>query len=273
MEIAIVVIVVVLLFGAVVLVGSALAGGWRDVETERIAFFTMEPGRVCPSPSCAVDLRYEITTTHDNTQATLTMIGPTGATSELSSDLAFSFATNGADSTFWTDGPGEYLFVLQVTGDQIGSRSQTRRSILLSSAGGIIGHSARVDMQDAEDLNVARDSFRITENRNAKIPEYTICSKVAEITRIAYIQGGLSGHNRNLNITIRRGDGTILLDLLSMEPGSEVPVRPAVLISEGVQIDGTMVGGFAGTPPNSIATPFSPIDIVGWDLEIKVQCI
>ena len=89
---------------------------------------------ICPSASCGVDIRYEISTTHDNTQASLTLVGPNGSRRELSSALTFQQSVNGGDSSFWMDGTGEYVFVLKVVGDQIGGyfRSQKSYSISIS---------------------------------------------------------------------------------------------------------------------------------------------
>ena len=128
-------------------------------------------------------------------------------------------------------------------------------------------------MSQADDLNVARDSFSLTESRRLKIPEYTICTKSAEVTDVMYVQGGLSNHSRDLNITLRDKEGSVLRDFLNVPPGTQLQINPPLVIGEGIQVDGTMPGGFTGTPPNAIANPFAITDIVHWDLEIMVRCL
>lgn len=266
------VIVLVILFIVVVVALSYVSRGWQNVETERITFFSVEPNFICPSRSCVVDINYEVKTTHDNTQVSLQVIGPNGTIRDLASSLTFAQSSNGADTGFWTDGPGDYQFVLQVTGDQIGTSSQILKATLFTRLGGVIAHHARVDMSQASDLQVARDSVTLTEFHKLKNPEYTICEKNAELIGIRYIRGGLSGHKSDLNVTVRDSSGSVISDFQNMKPGDEVTVIPPIVVTGGIQIDGTMVGGFSGNPPFSTPTPFGPTDMVPWDLEIVVRC-
>jgi hypothetical protein len=267
------VVLLVVLFVAVVAAGIYLSRGWRNVDREQVNFFSVEPSFVCPSGSCSVDIGFEVETTRDDTQVLLQAIGPSGTITDLSSSLTFARSTNGAEAAFWTDGPGDYLFRLQVTGAQIGNFSKTLKATLFTPVGGVIAHQARVRMSEAASPQEARDSFRLTEFRNLKFQEYTICEKSAEITAIRYVSGGIGGHDRDLNVTVRNSDGVILLDLPNMQPGDEAKVDPPITIAGGIQIDGLMVGGFVGDPPNSLPNPFAATDTVPWDLEINVRCI
>jgi hypothetical protein len=267
------VVILVVLFLAVVAAGIYLSQGWANMETERVASFGVEPNFICPSDSCRVDISYEVTTTHDNTKAVLQVIGPKGTVSELASSLTFARSTNGADAGLWIDGPGEYQFVLNVTGDQIGNISQVSKTTLFPKEGGVIAYTARVDMSQAVELQVARDSVTLTELHKLKNPEFTICEKCAELVGIRYLEGGISGHDRVLDITVRNVDG-ILADFPKMQPGDGVKIHPPISLARGgLEFDGMMVGGFTGNPPFSIPNPFAATDIVGWSLEFDIHCI
>ncbi|MEP6848180.1 MAG: hypothetical protein ABI999_04940 [Acidobacteriota bacterium] len=268
-------IVVVALFLLVVAALRYVAGSWTTVSKEEISAFGVQPNFICPSPSCAVDIDYTVDTTHDNTTVSLKVTGPKGTTRELSTARTLSLAKNGADAAFWMDGPGDYLFTLHVTGDQIGDRSELRKATLFTQAGGPIKHSAHVDMGQAVDLQVARDAFGLTEHPQLKIPEYTICEKSAKIVGVRYLSASAPGHQTSLDITIRKRDtaGTPLWDLTGAVPGDAVLVDPPIVIAGGVEVDGTMASGFSGHPPNTVPNPFSASDTVHWEIEIDVVCI
>lgn len=269
------VVILIALFVAAVIGGSYLARNWQNVEKEGISAFAVQPNFICPSASCAVDIDYTVETTHDNTTISLKVTGPKGTTVELSTAPTISLAKNGADAAFWMDGPGDYIFTLHVTGDQIGNRTEVQKATLFTQSGGAIKHSARVDMGRADDLQVARDAFGLAEHPKLKIPEYTICEKSAKIVGVRYLSASAPGHQTNLDITIRKRDdaGTPLWDFTGAVPGDAVAVDPPIVIAGGVEIDGTMASGFSGQPPHTVPNPFSPSDIVHWDIEIDVVCI
>ena len=266
------VIGLIVLFLAVVAVGIWLAGGFRGVQRERVAFFSVEPNFICPSDSCVVDIGYDVDSTRDNTQVKLQVTSPSGTVTELSTSRNFRRTTSGVDAGLWTEGPGEYFFNLQVVGDQIGNFSETKSTKLLDQQGGTIRHDASVRMSDAADLNVAIDAFRIAELRQGKITEYSICEKSAEMIAIRYVNGGVGGHDPALSITARDANGTTLVDLLNMRPGDEIALNPTIIIAGGIEITGLMVGGIVGTPPNSQPNPFAETDTVRWTIEIDVRC-
>ena len=267
------VIILVGLFVAAVIGGMYLAGRWNTVEKEAVSAFGVQPNFLCPSATCAVDIDYTVETTHTDTAVSLKVTGPQGTTTELSTALTFSKTTSGSDAAFWMDGTGDYLFTLHVTGDQIHDYTKTLRATLFPHAGGAIRHSARVDMAQADDLQVARDSFGLTEHPTLKITEYTICDKSARIVGVRYLSGGLPNHQDDLDIAIRKTDGTLLWDFAGAKPGDAVLVNPPIVIAGGVRVDGTMASGFSGQPPNTFPNPFSASDIVPWDIEIDVACI
>jgi hypothetical protein len=265
------ILVVLAMAYVVYLIAQASARSWENVSIERINAFSVEPNFICNSGACLVDIAYNIDTNQANSQATLTMIGPKGTQRVLATTLTFSLSTNGADPTFWSDGPGAYTFELHLTGNLVGSTSELRGATLFQN-GGEITHDARVDMAQMDDLQNARDSFRVAELHRFKGTEHTICSKSALITGVRYVNGGIFGHPRALDVTLRNDQGVIIRDFLGMQPGDQVTINPPLDIANGIQIDGLMVGGSTGAPPLSQPNPFSPSDIVPWELEIFVGC-
>ena len=122
-------------------------------------------------------------------------------------------------------------------------------------------------------LEVARDSFGLTEHPTLKITEYTICDKSARIIGVRYLSGGLPGHQNDLDIFITKPDGTPVWDFVGAVPGDSVAVNPPIVIAGGMLVNGTMASGFSGHPPNTVPNPFTTIDVVPWDIEIDVECI